>query len=56
MKCFYCKTKLPVDAASDVCESCDLFFENTEEYDEDLQREIDYVVNKTGVTPARYID
>lgn len=56
MKCFYCKARLPVTAESDVCEVCDLFFENTEEYDEDLQRDIEAVVNKTGVTPARYID
>lgn len=56
MKCFYCKVKLPITTDSDVCESCELFFENTEEYDEDLQRDIDSVVNKTGVTPPRYID
>lgn len=56
MKCFYCKARLPIATESDVCETCELFFENTEDYDEDLQRDIDAVVNKTGVTPARYID
>lgn len=59
MKCFYCKTKLPLDADNDVCERCH-FFENDEVddplYDEDLQRDIDAIVNKTGVTPPRYIE
>lgn len=59
MKCFYCKTKLSLDSNTDVCERCSFFedddFEDSS-YDEDLQRDIDAIVNKTGVTPRRYVE
>lgn len=57
MRCFYCKTKLPKEAESDICDVCLFHVDDIDrEYDDDVQRDIEAVVNKTGLTPARYID
>lgn len=57
MRCFYCKTKLHKDAESDICDTCLFHVDDVElEYDEDIQRDIEAIVNKAGNTPARFID
>lgn len=57
MRCFYCKNKLPKEAESDICDVCLFHVDDIDrEYDDDVQRDIEAVINKTGLTPARYID
>lgn len=57
MRCFYCKEKLSRDAESDICDICLFHVDDVEqEYDEDVQRDIEAIVNKAGITPARFID
>jgi len=57
MKCFYCKAKLSSDSLTDICEDC-LFKVDDEdfEYDDNVKQDIEAIVNKTGVTPARFIE
>jgi hypothetical protein len=57
MRCFYCKEKLSRDAESDICDICLFHVDDVEqEYDEDIQRDIEAIVNKAGITPARFIE
>lgn len=57
MKCFYCKCKLPQNSISDICENCLFHVDDTDsDYDDNLQDDIEALVNKTGVTPARFIE
>lgn len=65
MKCFRCKCKIQNQLSTDpsdlvdVCHSCLFIVDNTDEedfYDFDLQNDIEAIVNKTGVTPARFLE
>ena len=57
MKCFYCKCKLPSNSVSDICENCLFHLDDDDsDYDDDLQKDIEAIVNKTGVTPARFVE
>ena len=57
MKCFYCKDKLQKDIEIDVCDKCIFHLDESEyEYDEELQRDIEAVINPRGVTPRRYVE
>lgn len=57
MRCFYCRQKLFKESESDVCDECLFHLDNVEQdYDEDIQRDIEAVINKAGVTPARFIE
>lgn len=59
MKCFYCKDKLPQNSPVDICDRC-LFRLDESEYEDydqdDIQREIEGVLYKSGATPAKFIE
>ena len=57
MKCFYCKSKLSPTCTQDICDACLFHLDDEDsEYDEVLQKDIEALVNKTGVTPARFLE
>lgn len=57
MNCFYCKRKLQSTSVTDICEECLFHLDDDEvDYDDDLQKDIEAIVNKTGVTPARFLE
>lgn len=57
MKCFYCKSKLSTTCIQDICDACLFHLDDEDsEYDEVLQKDIEALVNKTGVTPARFLE
>lgn len=57
MKCYYCKNRLHPSSVTDICEMCLFHLDDVEqEYDDRVQEDIETVINKGGVTPARYID
>jgi|APGre2960657404_1045060.scaffolds.fasta_scaffold00061_25 predicted amidophosphoribosyltransferase len=57
MKCFYCKSNLPSNSVSDICENCLFHLDDDDsDYDDNLQKDIEAILNKTGATPARFIE